>query len=259
MMIMTGEEEYDENDDEDGISDTMILDDESDVEEGEILESENDDEVVEETVLLNNNTSGEQSPVTAPVHMNGGNHNSHGDGVSQCGESQQSLGENTKLKSPIKAHSVPTPDNLNCSNIGPGFGKNFEHLKGCFGPFTFTAGAGHSGSISSHNLDFSGSFIKRRRLRMGRGSFNTQVVDLPTAEKFPFQPPPIDVHSPIDLNNSPTASHCDPPQNSSDVIPLIPEIERTAEIGRMVGFDIAKDNDILKEIMGEAGDQITSP
>ncbi|KAI3737932.1 hypothetical protein L2E82_27949 [Cichorium intybus] len=256
---LADEEDYDEEDDEDGISDTMILDDELDVEEGEILESENDDEVVEETVLSNNNTSGEQSPVAEPANMHGGNHNSHGDGESQYGELQQSLGENTTLKSPIKVHSVPIPDNLNCSNDGPGFGKKFEHLKGCFGPFTFTAGAGHSGSLSSHNLEFCGSFIKRRRLRMGSGSFNTQVVDLSNVEKFPLQPPPINLQSPIDLNNSPTASHSDPPQDTSDVLPLIPEIERTAEIGRLVGFDIAKDNVILKEFMGEAGDQITSP
>ncbi|KAI3723551.1 hypothetical protein L2E82_35204 [Cichorium intybus] len=225
---------------------------------------EDDDEVVEETVLVNNNTSGEQSPVTAPVHPDGGNHNSRGEGESQYGESQQSLGvkspgENTTLKSPIKVHSDPTTDNLNNSNVGPGFGENFDLLKGCFGLFTFTAGAGHSGSFSSHNLDFGGSYIKRRRLGMGRGSFNPQIVDLPNAEKCLSQPPPADLHPPIDLNTSPTASHSDRPQNAPVATPLIPEIERTAEISRLVGFDIVKDNVILKEIMGAAGDQITSP
>ncbi|KAI3525529.1 hypothetical protein L1887_04382 [Cichorium endivia] len=258
------EEEYDEGDDEDGISDTMILDDELDVEEGEILENEEDVEVVEETVLASNDTSGDISPMTAPVQLDDGNRNARGMGESQHGESQQSLGdkspgENSPLNLPIKINSDPNSDNLNKSNIGPDFGENFDLLKGCFGPFTFTAGVGHSRSSLGHNLDFEGSYIKRRRIRMGRGSFNTQNVDLPNGEKSFFNPPPVDPHPPIDLNTSPFASISDWPCATTTATSLIPEIERTAEIGRLVGFDIEKENVILKEVMGEAGEQISSP
>ncbi|KAI3721730.1 hypothetical protein L2E82_32748 [Cichorium intybus] len=218
------EEDYDEDDDEEGISDTMILDVESDVEEGEILENEEDEEVVEETVLASNDTSGDLSPVAAPVQLDDGNQNSHGMGESQHGESQQSQGdkspgENSSLNPPIKVYSDPTLDNLNKSNIGPDFGEKFDLLKGCFGPFTFTAGVGHSRPSLGHNLDFEGSYIKRRRIRMGRGSFNNQNVDLPNGEKSISIPPPVASHPPIDLNTSPSASISDRPRPTSAAAP----------------------------------------
>ncbi|KAI3495687.1 hypothetical protein L1887_38033 [Cichorium endivia] len=98
------------------------------------------------------------------------------------------------------------------------------------------------------NIDFSGSYTKRRKLRNNSRSFDSC-------------PPPPPIFEPddhviatqeINLNKSPTNPNISNSPLETAVFST-PEIIRTARIGQAIGFDIEADNEILVEAMGEVG------
>ncbi|KAI3520482.1 hypothetical protein L1887_09931 [Cichorium endivia] len=70
---MDEEDDSEEDEDEDGVSDTMVIENESDLEEGEIMENDDDDVMVEKTIFDIGDIVGGQSPVAAPMFSVGRN------------------------------------------------------------------------------------------------------------------------------------------------------------------------------------------
>ncbi|KAI3679844.1 hypothetical protein L2E82_50953 [Cichorium intybus] len=124
--------------------------------------------------------------------------------------------------------------------------------------------------------NFAGSFIKRRMIHSPLkdqiddqlfsclGSTDFVIPSLVFLDKE-FSPPlpPLPASPSLDLNVSPRPSRsCRSIPVSSALHPSLPphapisEVEITAEIGQIIGFDVNKDDEILMETLGETGAQL---
>ncbi|KAI3791374.1 hypothetical protein L2E82_05142 [Cichorium intybus] len=278
-VVARNDEQFDHDnysdEDSNGISDTMMQEDSSDeVEEGEIIADDIDK--VEDSFLRDNTGAGDgqseqetervnddSDPVINDVH--GKNDNYHGEPHQPLAE--LSLGGNFDSDK-VNDNNI---DNLNKSdNISFGELKNLVP-NGCFGAFiqngAVSSPVGPNGVIimgqmSANNeasmgcmdamgpeLNFTGSFSKRRKIRA-----NEQCIrSIPPPPTFNVDKPMLPEPE-LNLNNSPANSATATPHLNPDV-DATPEIVRTVRIGRVIGFDIDVDNDILIDAMGETGVQ----
>ncbi|CAI9293244.1 unnamed protein product [Lactuca saligna] len=130
--------------------------------------------------------------------------------------------------------------------------------KGMFGPFPNNGPGVRTESSNPVDLemDLNGSFFRRRKIRQTPNEPHTNA-DQSIPE--PVRPSPsLPAH--LDLNREPNGSLNTAPNLPSEIspstIPRNSEMEKTAEVGRLLGFDIRDDCEILADVMGDLGDQI---
>ncbi|CAI9302239.1 unnamed protein product [Lactuca saligna] len=130
--------------------------------------------------------------------------------------------------------------------------------KGMFGPFP-NNGPGVRTEPSNPvdlEMDLNGSFLKRRKIRQATNKTHTNTDQ---SIPVPVRPSPsLPAH--LDLNRDPNGSlntAPDPPYEiAPTTIPRNSKMEKTAEVGRLLGFDIRDGCEILADVMGDLGDQI---
>lgn len=130
--------------------------------------------------------------------------------------------------------------------------------KGMFGPFP-NNGPGvriEPSNTVDLEMDLNGSFLKRRKIRQAPNKPHTNTdQSIPD----PVRPSPsLPAH--LDLNREPNGSlntASNPPYEiAPSTIPRNSEMEKMAEVGRLLGFDIRDGCEILADVMGDLGDQI---
>ncbi|KAI3750627.1 hypothetical protein L2E82_21330 [Cichorium intybus] len=275
-----GESSDDEDgDNEDGISDTIDVNS-VDLEDGEIPGGDMDVEVVEESSCFpNDGLDRVMTPVLAaePGGNSGdteGNNDLPRENERLHGEPQQSQvnnlgGDDYSFEPNVNSADIPrvgpsaefeARDHCNFDQIRDGF------PEGCFGPFPFNPNLGAPsepivGGVESGKqnlaqeggLEFSGSFIKRRRNRINRNLSNITS----SSPSFSFDlPPVIESRIPVQPSSSSIDLNRDPlriPHSPEGALPLS-EVELTAEIGQMLGFEVNKDDAVLVEAVGQSGE-----
>ncbi|KAI3522214.1 hypothetical protein L1887_11698 [Cichorium endivia] len=281
-----------DDDDEEGISDTMggdkkRLNDDGEstmvddvLEEGEIREEEEDDFVVESKLDGSCRSADDSLPPAPDSEISNSAINVHGNSEHQSRGAQPTFVFSAKTSVELINQASVGGGPVNLGSFGP-----FNDLidKGCFGPFSTRLPNVvippadprlNFSKFSGRNFD--GSFIKRRKIHRvltidhcDQPSDNSisSVRDVsPSVNAGSVNPPPsfppIPHIPPFDLNSSPCRSNSFEATNPQIPLPShtspIQEIERVAEIGQIIGFNITKDDEILKEVMGETGGHLNS-
>lgn len=196
-------------------------------------------------------------------------------------EDEQSHGEGTRMIEPTMMEDVATPRNMDTLTLD-GSNHNAGHVitnpgaptttdptlknrepsngpprVGCFGFFSPIL----EPSNSSHHFRTDESNGKRRRvLSRENGSKIPSIPPMPSLPNqdlppLPASPPAERSNSLIDLNT--------PPANQAMVMEVedaeatqVSERIKTAKIGNELGFDIDPDDPILREVMGEDGENL---
>ncbi|KAI3502965.1 hypothetical protein L1887_31397 [Cichorium endivia] len=138
--------------------------------------------------------------------------------------------------------------------------------RGCFGPFPSPISPILNTAIPS-SFDLGGSLGKRRRLDRGSSRLDPlshshangpRVINLEAA----FSPAPDPIAPPVSSHptNMPTLdlNKCTSDSVSEGTSSRM-ELERTVEIGKELGFEIEMGDPILKEVMGEKGENMIIP
>ncbi|CAI9300814.1 unnamed protein product [Lactuca saligna] len=239
------------SDDEDHVSDTPPMQyEKEESEEGEIRE-EDGTEINSHLHVVGKHNNSEMGPppaIMVPAGTDGGSE------TELRWESQRA-----QINANVNEPSVIGKSNGNAGNIAPS--KNLEStnlghmdlsngllnalpLTGCFGPF-------HNNMVRSEpipgrtNNNFKGSSDKRRRLL-------TPIFESPMENQNQMV---SSDQSPIDLNLEPIPSHIPLPESDDESLSTSSsEIRNTVEVGKMLGFDLECDNEVLKDVIGEEGE-----
>ncbi|CAI9303398.1 unnamed protein product [Lactuca saligna] len=246
-------------DSDDEISDTWILGNNNDLEEGEI-EMENTDD-----------------------QTNGGDAYE----IPPCEEYEQPHGELTPIKCNSKYARVAVNNNSQREELGQmderrkngdnGLPRITEPIgllhNGCFGPFSsnWIDNLGNLQFNSLPQFNIGGSTLKRHRTDGDTSRFSVNnirpMADLESETNYetfvPPVPPPNENAAPMGDNEARTSidlnrglmenSQIESDQEPSDCVSSSLEAEKTTIIGKQLGFDIEMDNPILAEVLGDVG------
>ncbi|CAI9261418.1 unnamed protein product [Lactuca saligna] len=272
--------ESDGEDDEDAIADIMIVgeenkfDDMSDtLEEGEIELDLESRRVPESQFEVNDHEATVvESPVEAPADVPGGvgveaiiidgsQENLNGE-LGRNKEDQQSQFNGTTQMRIDTIEDGCMVDNVEHGNPLMSLGKIREQLrKGGIGPFPNSDPRMNNepNNVSNLEMDPNGSYLKRKKVHQASLNINnihlcpTHIDDQTNQEVIGSE---SGNHSSLDLNRTPNNVSHPSQSNRPPTIPHISEIEKTVEIGRLIGFEINGDNEILAEITGMDGEHV---
>ncbi|KAI3521672.1 hypothetical protein L1887_11144 [Cichorium endivia] len=241
----------DEDDSEDGISDTWEAGDVQDKEEGEICPD--DEDFVDAEIPQsddNNPRSPERNGTVNDKQSIGCSHSSNNvqSPTVRIQEVRETRGEKAAdneflkdldlLSSGAGININPPTRSANAPNIPIG---SFNGLvsNGCFGPFN----SPYVFAASDPCFEAGGSIGKRRR-----------VINKKT-QQHRSQPWSLNFAEPqIDLNKSSTAHSSDTTLNEDTSMGL--EVRKTIEIGKQLGFEIEEGDPVLLDVMEKKGEDI---
>lgn len=110
---------------------------------------------------------------------------------------------------------------------------------GCFGPFINNM-HGNEVPLNESEINFNSAQDKRRRLMRNGMAIESSNSNMP--------------HPSLDLNRTPILSQIPLPDTNVESSSSPSEIRNTVEVGNILGFEIDSENPILKEILGDNGE-----
>lgn len=135
--------------------------------------------------------------------------------------------------------------------------------EGGFGPFPNSGPRVNNEPNKVRNLEMdpNGSYLKHKKVRQASLNINniplcpTHIDDQINQEDSCTE---SSKYSSLDLNRTPHNIPYPSQSIRTPTIPHISEIKKTAEIGRLIGFKINGDNEILGEITGVDGEHVAN-